>query len=434
MTSLRGTIRVVPDKSLTHRGAIFAAITRGQTVLTRPNPGADCRATLRAVAALGADVIREGDDEWVVESSGILSEPSQVLDLGNSGTGIRLLAGLVSGLPGLTVLTGDESLCRRPMARIADPLRSMGASIAAREGGRAPLAIQGGGLHGVVHRSPVASAQVKSCLLLAGLSLREGEVRLEEPERSRDHTERLLRFYGVPLEIGETSVTLRASGDLGGAGVAGTSLPARSWMVPGDVSAATFFFVGALLASGSDLVVEDVGLNPTRTGAIDVLERMGGHVEVEITTEEPEPMGRVRVKSSSLRAVVVEPAEIPRLVDEVPILALAAARAEGTTEFRGIGELRHKESDRVRTTIELLRVLGTKAEESGGVLRVHGRGPDATLTGGRVEAEGDHRIAMSALIASLLTNAPLEVDSRDMIATSDPHFETTLRTATSGGA
>ncbi|MCA9755057.1 MAG: 3-phosphoshikimate 1-carboxyvinyltransferase [Candidatus Eisenbacteria bacterium] len=434
MTSLRGTIRVVPDKSLTHRGAIFGAITRGRTVLTRPNPGADCQATLRAVAALGARVVEANEQRWVLESDGVLSEPTQVLDLGNSGTGIRLLAGLVSGLPGLTVLTGDDSLCRRPMARIADPLRSMGARISTREGGRAPLAIEGGALHGVDYRSPVASAQVKSALLLAGLSLREGQITLEEPERSRDHTERLLRFYGVPLEVGETRVTLRASSDLGPAGAAGTNLSARSWLVPGDISAAAFFLVGAALAPGSELVIDDVGLNPTRTGAIDVLRRMGAGLEIETTSEEPEPIGRLVVRSSELRATIVEPGEIPRLVDEVPILALAAARAEGTTEFRGAQELRHKESDRVRTTLELLRVLGVQAEESEGVLRVHGRGPKATFSGGAIRADGDHRIAMTGLIASLLTDEPLAVDSRDMIATSDPGFEATLQTATGGAA
>lgn len=417
MNGLRGTIRVVPDKSLTHRGAIFAARSRGRTVLTRPNPGADCRATLRAVAALGATVVSEGDDSWIVESDGVLREPGDVLDLGNSGTGIRLLAGLVASVPGLTVLTGDASLRSRPMARIIEPLRNMGAKIEARAGGRAPLALVGAPLRGIVHRSPVASAQVKSCLLLAGLALGEGEIEVQEPERSRDHTERLLGFYGAALRLGPTSVTLSAP-----------TVPfvARSWTVPGDISAAAFFLVAALLVPGSAVEIVEVGLNPTRTGAVDVLRRMGAALTVETTASEPEPIGSIAVRSSSLRGTVVRAEEMPRLVDEVPILAVAAAAAEGTTEFHGVGELRHKESDRVRTTLDLLRVLGVEAGEEGGVLTVQGRGPETRFSGGVVAAHGDHRIAMSALVAGLVTTTELAVDSRSMIATSDPDFERTL--------
>ena len=425
MSPLRGKIRVVPDKSLTHRGAIFAALSQGRTTLSGPNPGADCRATLRAVGALGAKVLEEGPDRWVLESDGRLREPEDVLDLGNSGTGLRLLAGLVAGIPGLTVLTGDESLRCRPMGRIVEPLRAMGARVHARAGARAPLAIEGGALHGTVHHSKVASAQVKSCLLLAGLSLSEGRIELHEPERSRDHTEQLLRFYGAPIEVGEASVVLSASN---------ARLGARSWSVPGDISAASFFVVGALLVPGSELTLLDVGLNPTRTGALDVLARMGASLETEVASRDPEPAGQIVVRSSSLRATVVEPREIPRLVDEVPILALAAGAAEGTSEFRGVGELRHKESDRIRSTLALLRVLGVDAEEEGDVLRVHGRGPGTRFSGGKIQAQGDHRIAMTGLIASLLADPSLDVDSRAMIATSDPGFESTLASITGGAS
>lgn len=418
---LRGRVRPVSDKSLTHRGLILGALAQGTTRLGQPNPGRDCDATALALGRLGVDVQRDGA-AWILRG-GVSEwrEPEDVLDLGNSGTGLRLLAGALSGFSFLSVLTGDASLRERPMERILTPLRSMGATLESRCGGRAPLVVRGGDLHGFDYEPPVASAQVKSAVLLAALSGARASVRVREAAPTRDHTETLLWYLGADFRReGEWLVVRR--------NVHEHALHARSWNVPGDPSAAAFFLVGAALAPGSDLLITDLGLNPTRLGAFDVLRRMGAALEVEAEVpaagqEGPEPVGTVRVRGGELRATVVEPAEVPRLIDEIPVLALAAALAQGTSEFRGIGELRHKESDRVRSTIEMLHTLGARAEAEGDTLRVHG---SPRLHGGRVCTRGDHRIAMSAFIAQGLVEETVEVDEVEMIATSDPTFLETL--------
>lgn len=414
MKALRGTIRVVADKSLTHRGVIFGALGEGRTVLRLPNPGADCRATLRAVEALGAGVRRE-ESCWVLDG-GVerLREPQDVLDLGNSGTGIRLLAGMLAARPFLSILTGDASLRGRPMARTVEPLRVMGARIDAREGIRAPLVVRGGDLHGCDWEAKVASAQVKSAVLLAGLGLSRGAVRIREPERSRDHTERLLRYLGAPLHEDGGVITLESGGRLRGA----------EWSVPGDISAATFYVVAALITPASQVTVEGVGLNPTRTGALDVLMRMGARLEVrEDAPDGPEPTGTITATACELRPTLVGGSEIPRLIDEVPVLAVAAACARGETRFEDVRQLRYKESDRIRSTCAMLRGMGVEVEEETDAFTVRGSG---RLRGAVVESERDHRIAMAALVAGCAAEGEVRVDSTEMIATSDPQFVSRL--------
>jgi 3-phosphoshikimate 1-carboxyvinyltransferase len=429
---LIGTIQVVPDKSITHRGVLLAALARGRSVVHDPNPGADCAATRRAVEALGVRV-RSQPDRWIIEGDG-LCEPGDVLDLGNSGTGLRLLAGVLSAHPFFAVLTGDRSLRGRPMDRIIRPLRAMGASIDAREGMLAPLAVHGAVLRALDFENVTGSAQVKSAVLLAGLGLRQGSVWVREPRPSRDHTERMLAWMGAPLQVSQGG-----SGDPGtqgddqdsrdhGTGVhaytvrldAGAELEGREWRVPGDISAALFLLVAAAITPGSCVTVKGVGLNPTRTGALDVLQRMGARLDIRPDpVAGPEPTGSITMEHGPLRAVEVGGVEVPRLIDEVPILAIAAACADGVSRFADVGELRVKESDRVRSTCGLLRALGVEVEEEPAGFRVHGgRG----LRGGHVESHEDHRIAMSALVAGCAADDEVTVDSLAMVETSDPGF------------
>jgi len=410
-TPLRGRVRVVSDKSLTHRGLLLGAFADGVTVLEQPNRGADCRATLRAVRALGAEV-EERPEAWIVQGGRErLREPADVLDLENSGTGMRLLCGLTAGVPGLSILTGDASLRRRPMRRVIEPLTRMGARIESRQGGFAPLAICGGAPLAPISWTPeVASAQIKSAILLAGLFVDEGTVRVAEPMKTRDHTERLLEFLGASVTREDEVVAL----------VAPTRLRARSWRVPADPSAAAFFVAAATLVEGSEIVLEEVDFNPTRTGALAVLERMGAQITRRPgSAPGPEPCGDLEVVHAPLRATVVEAHEVPSLLDEIPILAVCAALARGTTRFEGIGDLRHKESDRIESVAALLTALGVEVETGDDWLAVQGSG---SLAGGKVRSHGDHRIAMSALVAGLVSESPVELDEVAMIETSDPHF------------
>lgn len=414
MRALRGTMRVVADKSITHRGVLLSALSEGESLLRNPNDGADCRASLEVVRELGVrvEVTSEG---WRMQGGrGQLHGPRHPLDFGNSGTGIRLGAGLLAGLPFRCTLDGDASLRSRPMERVLDPLRRMGAWIEASPGGRAPFTIEGGVLAGMEYHSPIASAQVKSALLLAALSLRDGVFCFREPERSRDHTERLLTFLGVLIREVDGALQLAA----------GARPCGRDFEVPGDVSAAVFFLVAAAITPGSDLEIVGVGTNPTRTGAFDVLTRMGAALEIlDEPTVGPEPIGRLRMRASRLQATTVSGSEVPRLIDEIPVLAVAAAAAEGTTWFRDVAELRVKESDRIRSTVSLLRSLGAEVEEQADAFAVHG---PTRFQGSRIETFGDHRIAMSALVAGCSADGEVTLDDESMIATSDPEFRARL--------
>jgi 3-phosphoshikimate 1-carboxyvinyltransferase len=425
---LRGSFRVPGDKSITHRALLFGAWAEGETTVRGANAGADCAALARAVGALGAVVRAETGDEKERMTyrlrgvAGHWDEPTAPLDLGNSGTAFRLLAGSVATADAFCVLDGDRSLRRRPMARIVEPLRRMGAQVdGAGEGTRAPLAIRGGHLAAIRHVSPVASAQVKSAVLLAGLGA-PGETWVEEPRPSRDHTERLLPLFGgrVLSDAAATHV-----------GVAGPqTLRGTDVEVPGDFSAAAFWIVAALVVPGSEIELRDVGLNPRRTGLLRVLERMGAHVEVTVEREAAgEPVGRIRARSSRLRATAIAGDEVPDLIDEIPIWTVAAALAEGASSLKGAGELRGKESDRLRGLARGLTGLGVTVTESPDGLAIEGRegsAGDAMLQGGKLSSAGDHRLAMSFLIAGLRSSDPVEVTSGAMVDTSYPGFYSRL--------
>jgi 3-phosphoshikimate 1-carboxyvinyltransferase len=386
---LRGALRVPGDKSVTHRGLMLLALAEGEGRLYYPLKAGDTLSTARVLRALGAEIEEEGP-HFRVRGRGLrLKEPEDVLDCGNAGTLMRLVLGILAGQEGLfAVLTGDASLRRRPMARVAEPLRAMGARIDGREGGgKAPLAVRGGPLRGIRYTLPVPSAQVKSALLLAGL-FAEGETEVEEPTPTRDHTERLFRHFGLPLWVAGNRVRTAKTGPF----------PAKDLTVPGDFSSAAFFLVAALISPGSEVVVEGVGLNPTRTGLLQVLKAMGADLEWRVLEGEAgEPVGYVRARHSPLKGVAVDEGLIPLMVDEVPILAAAAAWAEGETFIPGLSELRVKESDRVAAIAQNLRALGVEVEEGPDWLRIRGGG----VRRGEVEPFHDHRIAMAFAVAGL---------------------------------
>jgi 3-phosphoshikimate 1-carboxyvinyltransferase len=368
---------------------MLLALAEGEGRLYHPLKAGDTLSTARVLRALGAEIEEEGP-HYRVRGRGLrLKEPEDVLDCGNAGTLMRLVLGILAGQEGLfAVLTGDASLRRRPMARVAEPLRAMGARIDGREGGgKAPLAVRGGPLRGIRYTLPVPSAQVKSALLLAGL-FAEGETEVEEPVPTRDHTERLFRHFGLPLWVAGNRVRTAKTGPF----------PAKDLTVPGDFSSAAFFLVAALISPGSEVVVEGVGLNPTRTGLLQVLKAMGAEVEWRVLEGEAgEPVGYVRARHSPLKGVAVDEGLIPLMVDEVPILAAAAAWAEGETFIPGLSELRVKESDRVAAIAQNLRALGVEVEEGPDWLRIRGGG----VRRGEVEPFHDHRIAMAFAVAGL---------------------------------
>ncbi len=415
---LRGEIAVPGDKSITHRALLLGALADGTTEIAGPLDGEDCRATARAIAALGVAVdAAPGAPVWRVRGQGLggLAEPPDVLDCGNSGTSMRLLAGVLAGQPFLGILTGDASLRRRPMRRVVEPLARMGAQCWGRQGGAyPPLAIRGGSLRGIDATLPVASAQVKSALLLAGLWAGE-PVRVTEPALSRDHTERMLETFGVRLDRQGSTVRLAP----------GQALRAAPVRVPGDISSAAFFVVAALVVPGSDLVIRGVGLNPTRTGILDVLRAMGA--EIAVVAREAaggEPLGDLRVRASRLRAVQIEGHMIPRLIDEIPALALAAACAEGTTRIADAAELRVKEVDRIAALAGELGSLGARVQEEPDGLTIHGLGAGggAGLAGGECRSRGDHRMAMVLVVAGLVARSETLVQETECIETSFPGF------------
>jgi 3-phosphoshikimate 1-carboxyvinyltransferase len=421
-SGLRGELTLPGDKSISHRSVLFAAIADGDTQISGFLAGEDTQNTAKSMQAMGIVIEGLGTERLVVHGKGLdgLSEPASVLDLGNSGTGMRLLAGLLAGQDFFSVLTGDQYLRKRPMARIVEPLQRMGARIDGRSGGtRAPLSIRGGGknLRAIEHASPVASAQVKSAVLLAGLYA-DGETTVNEPSKSRDHTERMFRFFGVEVSGQGTSVTvhgrqrLRAKGPL---------------TIPSDISSAAFFMVAASIVPGSDLVIKNVGVNPTRTGIIDVLIAMGAGIELENQREQAgEPVADIRVRYRKLHGVQIGGDMIPRTIDEIPILAVAASYAKGKTIIRDAAELRIKESDRIATIAVELRKMGSAVTELPDGMEIGG---GDTLNGAICDSHGDHRIAMSVAVAGLAAKGDTVVRDTDWIDTSFPGFERLLRQA-----
>lgn len=419
---LSGTLRAPGDKSIGHRAVLLAAIADGPVTVTGLGAGADNRATARAMRQMGVEFDRRGD-ELVVQGGGLhgLRAPAAAIDCGNSGTTMRLLCGLLSAQPFAATLTGDASLRRRPMARVVEPLRRMGADIT---GDTAPVRIRpaAGPLRGIDYALPVASAQVKSALLLAGLYA-DGATRIAEPGPSRDHTERMLRFLGAPVraEPGRVTVLDPAGWD--------RRLAARSLAVPGDPSSAAFAIAAAVVAGGAPVRVRGVCLNPTRTGFIDALRAMGADVRVDGAGERGgETVGDVVVdgRAAGLRGIEVERDLLVRCVDEVPVLAAVAAVADGETWFRDAAELRVKESDRIATTAAMLRAFGVEVDERDDALGVRGRA-GAPLAAADVDAAGDHRIAMAAVVAALAADGPCRVRDVANVATSYPEFADHMR-------
>ena len=405
---LRGDVNPPGDKSISHRAAIFNAIADGEARVENYGTGADLASTLRVLRRLGTQIERHDDGAFTVRG-GVLSEPSDILNTGNSGTTTRLMAGVLAGQPFMSVMTGDRSIRSRPMARIVDPLRLMGAEVDGREGGRlAPLTFRGGSLHGIEYGMPVASAQVKSALLLAGL-FADGETTLEQPAVSRDHTELMFRSMGV--EVIEDGLTVR---------VRPGRLSAMDVTVPADISSAAYWLVAGVCHPDAEVRVRNVGVNPTRTGILDALAMMGADVSVENErTEGGELVADLVARSSSLRATEIGGDLIPRLVDEVPVLALAACFAEGTTVIRDASELRIKESDRLMASRVELSRSGAQVEELDDGLRITG---GRALRGATHRTYADHRIAMTMGVAGLLAAGETTVQSAQTAAVSYPTF------------
>jgi 3-phosphoshikimate 1-carboxyvinyltransferase len=420
---LRGGLRPPPDKSVSHRAALIAAMGEGETAIEGYLDAADTRSTLAAIEALGAGIggaWPAGIEPLRVRGVGLRGAAAAAIDVGNAGTLLRLLPGWLAGQDrGAWTLDGDESIRRRPVDRIVVPLRLMGAELGCREERLPPLRVEAAPLRGISYELPVASAQVKSCLLLAGL-LADGETRVIEPQPTRDHSERMLRAAGAELERDGEAIVVRPAARLA---------PGR-FVVPADFSSAAFPLVAGLLVPGSEIALTGVGLNPTRTGLLPILERMGARIDVSPEGEEGgEPIGTIVARASELEGTDVGGAEVPLAIDELPLVALAACFAEGQTTIRDAAELRRKESDRIAAVAAALSALGAALETSEDGMRIEGGGG---LRGGAVDPHGDHRIAMLAAIAGLPSRQGVEVEGIEAAAVSYPGFEADLASLSGG--
>ena len=413
---MSGEVRVPGDKSISHRSIMLGALANGITRVKGFLEGEDALATLAAFRAMGVEIDGPENGNVTVHGVGLhgLTAPADALDLGNAGTGMRLICGLLAGQAFDAKLTGDTSLCSRPMGRVIDPLTMMGASIQSAEGGRPPLTIRGGQkLHGIDYELPMASAQVKSCVLLAGL-YSEGCTAVTEPGPSRDHTERMLRGFGYPVQSAKGVISLQGGG----------SLQACDIDVPADISSAAFFLVAASIAPDSDLILTHVGVNPTRMGVINILQLMGANITLHNHSEVGgEPVADIRVRSASLRGIEIPLDQVPLAIDEFPVLFVAAACATGRTVLRGADELRVKESDRIAAMAEGLSTLGILNEVLEDGIAIDG----GILGGGVIKTYHDHRIAMSFAIAGLRAKGEITVLDCDHVATSFPGFDALAR-------
>ncbi len=405
--SIQGEITPPPDKSISHRAFMFGALADGTTTVKNSLDSEDIRSTRSALCALGIDIQKDGDIFRIQGSK--TREPLQVIDAGNSGTTARLICGILAGLDGVTTITGDGSLVRRPMARIIKPLELMGARFMARKGGYLPMAVRGGNLRGIFHPMEVASAQVKSALLLAGLKA-EGQTTVNEPSPSRDHTERMLGYFGAELSVSPKSVTIKG----------GQRLEGRDIIVPGDPSSAAFPIVLAAAVPGSEITVRDVCLNTTRIGFLSVLKRMGAQIDMtNVADRSGEPVGDLIVHGAELMGTTIAGDEIPSLIDEIPILVVAASLAKGTTVITDAKELRVKETDRITAMVAGLSRLGASVEELDDGLIVKG---NARLSSGSISTFSDHRIAMAFYILSKATGIDISLDDRECVGISYPSF------------
>jgi 3-phosphoshikimate 1-carboxyvinyltransferase len=406
---LRGEFEVPGDKSISHRSVVLGAISTGDTMVSKWLFADDVLRTIKAFQQLGVEV--EIGDTLRIHGRGKrwLQAPKEALDLGNSGTGIRLMSGIVAGMPFESTLTGDETLQKRPMKRVIEPLSLMGAKIEAVEGGYPPLKITGGDLTGIDYKLPVASAQVKSAILLASLYAK-GKTRIVEPAYSRDHTERMLSYFGVEIFRNGLAIELEC----------GQNLYSQTIEVPGDISAAAFFIVAGLIVPGSRITIQNVGINPTRSGVIDALKKMGAEFDIQnLRSASGEPVADIYVHAQDLKGAELSGELIPRLIDEIPVLAVAAAMAEGTTVIKNAGELRVKESDRIKSTTLELRKMGVNIEEREDGMVIEGR---RQINGAVVDSHKDHRVAMSLAVAALVAKGRTRINSVEWVETSFPGF------------
>ncbi|MFH0796033.1 MAG: 3-phosphoshikimate 1-carboxyvinyltransferase [Candidatus Omnitrophota bacterium] len=412
---LKGEITLPGDKSISHRALLISALAEGESFLEGVQEGGDCCSTFQALIGFGVEIEKEGQ-RLLVKGKGAkgFQESDRVIDCGNSGTTMRLLSGIAAGLPYTTFLDGDASLRKRPMARIAEPLRQMGARVLGQKGDFPPLSIRGGSLSGIEYPMPVASAQVKSCLLLAGL-FASGETVIIEPFQTRDHTERMLKYFGVSLKSKGNIISVKG----------GQRLSARQFKIPGDFSAAAFFLTAAVIVPRAELLIKRSGLNPTRTAFLQVLQEMGAGISIENQREESgEPVGDIIVRSGApLKGVTVSGSLIPNLIDEIPLLAILGIFARGKTEIKDAKELRIKESDRIASLVTELRRMSVEIEEKEDGFVIFG---PQKIKGARVYSHLDHRIAMSLAVAGLAAEGETVIEDSECIAISFPDFERTL--------
>lgn len=412
--TFRGEIRVPGDKSISHRSIMLGSLAEGTTTVEGFLEGEDSLCTLQAFRDMGVKIERPSEGKVIIHGVGMngLQAPEKPLYLGNSGTSMRLLAGLLAGQKFSSVLTGDSSLSKRPMKRVAEPLRSMGARLTLQEGGLCPIHIEPAELQGIDYEMPMASAQVKSCLLLASLYA-NGETRLVEPAPCRDHTERMLQGFGYQVQVNGPEIRIKGGGKLQGGHID----------IPADISSAAFFLVGASICPGSDLTLQHVGINPTRTGVINILRAMGADIQyLREYVAGGEPVADIRVRYAPLHGIAIPEDQVPLAIDEFPSLFIAAACAEGTTILSGAEELRVKESDRIQTMADGLAALGVVHEVKPDGIVIQGQGSSTVLGSGTIHSHGDHRIAMSFTIAALRASGPIRILDCNNVATSFPGF------------
>lgn len=408
---LNGEISIPGDKSISHRSIMFGAISEGATTVTNFLTGDDCLSTISCFRKLGVDIVLD-DEKVIIHGKGIdsLEEPKEVLDVGNSGTTIRLMLGILAGRPFFSTLIGDDSIGKRPMTRVTKPLKALGAVIDGRNAGEyTPIGIRGGSLKGIEYKLPVASAQVKSSILFAGLQA-EGRTTVIEPSKTRDHTERMIRHFGGEVEVEGLAVSV----------VGGQSLKGTNVHVPGDISSAAFFLVAGAIVPNSEIILRNVGLNPSRTGIIEVMQGMGADIQIiNENTGAYEPAGDIIIKTSSLKGVTIAGDMIPRLIDEIPVIALLATQAEGVTVIKDAEELKVKETNRIDTVVNELTKLGAKIEATDDGMIIYGK---SRLSGGTVSSYGDHRIGMMLAIAALICENETILENQEAISVSYPSF------------
>jgi len=409
--SLKGAIAIPGDKSISHRSIMFGAIAEGKTEVTNFLMGEDCLSTIACFKKLGID-IQQQDEKIIIQGKGFdgLQEPKEILDVGNSGTTIRLLMGILAGQSFHSVLIGDESIGKRPMTRVTKPLKSMGAVIQGRNNGEyTPISIAGGSINGMEYELPMASAQVKSSILFAGMQA-NGTTTIIEPQKTRDHTERMIRKFGGEIEVDQRHISIK-----GGQKLKGTTVN-----VPGDISSAAFFLAAGVIVPDSEITLKNVGLNPTRTGIIDVLQDMGADLTIIPQADDSfEPSGDIIVKTSNLKGITIEGDLIPRLIDEIPVIALLATQAEGKTIIKDAEELKVKETNRIDTVVDELRKLGADIEATNDGMIINGR---SQLSGGTVSSHGDHRIGMMLAIAAAICKEDVYLEKEESIRISYPAF------------